>query len=521
MTIASPTKLRQRVDELPEVVFATARDLANAKRVSRLHHQGRLRQLYRGIYSSNLRADDADVVLRNWSPILSFLAPGAVVSHRSAFDARPADGVLCITRLQGRRDYSLPGLDIKALVHPKRGPIRDATNQSANDLPYLSIYVASVARAYLENLTPDRRLASRQLPRSEIEARLEKTATLRGHMALIRLREDAREISERLDMPREFKALDGIIGALLGSRPAKRLKTAQGIARGIVRAQGQPYDAERMALFEELAGQLRHFPFADIAEPAQRGPARDLFAFVESYFSNYIEGTTFTVEEAEEIIFRGKLIPLRAEDSHDIKGTFEAAQRDPFYSQPPSDEEAFLGWLQRANAKVLAARPDTAPGQWKERPNQAGNTEFVLPELVPATLRRAWLLIATLGHPMQRALFGMFVVSEVHPFVDGNGRTARLLMNCYLSNQQQCRIVVPTIFRDNYLIALKALTHQRDATAYIRAMRLCQAWSSELDYDGGVPGIDEQLIRCQAKQGDARLYKLLSPRTNEPMALLE
>ena len=58
----------------------------------------------------------------------------------------------------------------------------------------------------------------------------------------------------------------------------------------------------------------------------------DMFVFVESYFSNYIEGTTFTVAEAEDIVFRGKLIAHRHEDSHDVIGTFEAAQRDPFYT---------------------------------------------------------------------------------------------------------------------------------------------------------------------------------------------
>ena len=515
MSSAPVPRLRQHDDALPEVVLVTSGDSAQAKRVSRLHHQGLLRQLYRGVYSSNLRANDGDVVRRNWSQILSYLAPEVVVSHRSAFDAKPVDDVVYITRAQGRRSYTLPGLNVKAVLHPKRGPIVGATSQSANDSLYQSIYVASQARAYLENLTPDIRLESRQLPRSEIEASLEKTLALRGSVALLRLRDDAREISEILDMPREFKTLDGIIGALLGSRPAKRLTTAQALAR----AQGQPYDAERLALFEDLAGQLRNFPFADMPEPAQQGAARDLFAFVESYFSNYIEGTTFTIEEAEEIIFQGKLIAMRSEDSHDIKGTFEAAQRDPFYSRPPSDAESFLGWLQKANEKVLGARLDKKPGQWKERRNQAGNTEFVLPELGPATLKRAWLLLATFNQPMQRALFLMFVITEVHPFADGNGRTARLLMNCYLSNRQQCRIIVPTVFRDNYWIALKALTHQKDAAAYIRAMRLCQAWTSELDYNTGVNGIDQQLIRCNAKQDDSRMYALLSPKTGQPMAV--
>ena len=70
-----------------------------------------------------------------------------------------------------------------------------------------------------------------------------------------------------------------------------------------------------------------------------------MFAFVESYFSNYIEGTTFTVEEAEDIVFKGRLVAQRHEDSHDVRGTFDAAVRDPFYSQPPATEEAFLEWF--------------------------------------------------------------------------------------------------------------------------------------------------------------------------------
>ena len=90
-----------------------------------------------------------------------------------------------------------------------------------------------------------------------------------------------------------------------------------------------------------------------------------MFAFVESYFSNYIEGTTFTVEEAEDIVFRGRIIANRSEDSHDIKGTFDAALRNPFYSETPDTAEEFLMWLRRANAMVMQARKDKHPGEWK------------------------------------------------------------------------------------------------------------------------------------------------------------
>ena len=157
------------------------------------------------------------------------------------------------------------------------------------------------------------------------------------------------------------------------------------------------------------------------------------------------------------------------------------------------------------------------PGQWKVDANQAGSTLFVSPELVPQTLREAWSMMPLLEQPMQRALFTMFVVSETHPFTDGNGRTSRLLMNACLSQQAQCRIIIPTVFREDYLLSLKAMSHQGDATAYIRSMSIGQVWASELNYDVGVPEINRQLDGCQAKKEDTRVFRLLSPKSKQPM----
>ena len=111
----------------------------------------------------------------------------------------------------------------------------------------------------------------------------------------------------------------------------------------------------------------------------------------------------------------------------------------------------------------------------------------------------------------------MLVVSETHPFADGNGRTSRLLMNAYLSEGNQCRIVIPTVFREDYLLSLKAISHQVDATAYIRAMTIGQAWASELDYGVSVAEMNQQLDACYAKKEDTRVFRLLSPRTKQPM----
>jgi hypothetical protein len=506
--------LRTSADVLPEIVFTPPNDNAAAQRISRMRQQGLLRQLYRGVYTSNLNAEDADVVRRNWSRILDYLAPGCVLSHRSAFDTKPKDGLVYISRAEGRRDLELPGLTFKGLVKPSLGPLVNTERPGAADVAYQGFYVSSQPRAYLENLTADKRMAPRQLSRTEIEERLEKLITLRGARAANALRDDAREVAERLGLGAEFKTLDSLIGAMLGTHPARVLGSRLALAR----AHGLPYDPQRVELFEKITAQLRNQDFADVPEPARKGSPREMFAFVESYFSNYIEGTTFTVEEAEDIVFHGRIIPNRSEDSHEIKGTFDAALRNPFYSETPNKAEDFLMWLQRANALVMQARKDKHPGEWKVDANQAGSTLFVLPELVPETLRQAWSMMPLLEQPMQRALFAMFVVSETHPFTDGNGRTSRLLMNAFLSQHGQCRIIIPTVFREDYLLSLKAMSHQGDATAYMRAMGIGQAWASELNYEVDVPEMNRQLDVCNAKKEDTRVFRLLSPKTRQPMS---
>jgi Fic family protein len=53
-----------------------------------------------------------------------------------------------------------------------------------------------------------------------------------------------------------------------------------------------------------------------------------------------------------------------------------------------------------------------------------------------------------------RAALAAFVVAEVHPFADGNGRTSRLALNLSLTAAGLTRIIIPTVFRDDYISAL-------------------------------------------------------------------
>ena len=136
----------------------------------------------------------------------------------------------------------------------------------------------------------------------------------------------------------------------------------------------------------------------------------------------------------------------------------------------PGELEDLLHLLRSRHAKMMARRPEAAPGDFKTTPNRAGETVFVHPEYVIGTLRRGMELYQSLPAGLPRAIFMMFLVADVHPFVDGNGRAARIMMNAELLAVGQSTIIVPTVFRDDYLQSLRALTRRNRPSALVQAL---------------------------------------------------
>ena len=387
-----------------------------------------------------------------------------------------------------RRTITLPGLTIEVF------PGAPIPEHPVADVPYRDIFIPSEARGFVENSTAGRDAARRVLPQAVIEQRLDKLLTLRGDFKLNDLRDQARLVAGKLGMERAGARLDRLIGLLLGTRDHEMKVLRSKVARA--RIGGTPYDPDRIELFDALFGALNDTVFAHPIDPAAKGSSMENFAFFEAYFSNFIEGTTFQVDEAEDIVFNGAIIPNRAEDSHDILGTFRAAATAPWRNVPARTADDFLDWLKSVNALVMRARPDQQPGQWKEKANRAGNTFFVVPEHVPGTLAAGFERIRALIDPVARSLMTMFVISEVHPFKDGNGRTARLAMNCVPSAENRCRIIVPTVYREDYLLPLKQLSNGKEAGAFIRCMSRIHDWTAKFDYTAERQDLREQLTRC-------------------------
>ena len=126
--------------------------------------------------------------------------------------------------------------------------------------------------------------------------------------------------------------------------------------------------------------------------------------FYEAYFSNFIEGTEFTVDEALRIVFDNNVPVGREGDAHDVVGTYLVVSDDNEMARLAKTPEEFLDLLKTRHATVMAGRPDKHPGEFKTLANQAGATHFVAPTLVEGTLIEGYRRLADLDTPWERSV---------------------------------------------------------------------------------------------------------------------
>lgn len=446
-----------------------------------------VRKLAPRIYTSNLEDSPEDIIRRNIFPILGNLYPDAVLSHRSAFEFAPTSTGQLFVTYKYTKKIKFPGITVRLM---------EGNPAIEGDVPFSGeLMVSQRERAFLENLQVSRQTGpdSKTLTFPQIEAKLEKIIRVNGTEELNKVRDRARAISKELGMETEFDKLNKIISALLSTRPVEELKSKIAIARST----GNPYDPARIQLFELLFRELKQNEFKYREEKNTTTAAYRNFAFYESYFSNYIEGTVFEIDEAKKVIATQQPIPSRNEDSHDILGTYQLVSNIREMKITPYSPENFLEILQYRHQILLSARKDKNPGQFKDKNNRAGDTEFVDMELVRGTLMQSFDLYRALSHPFAKAAFIMFVVSEVHPFLDGNGRMARIMMNAELTAGFQTKIIIPTVYREDYLGGLRRLTRANDPTVYIRMLERAQAFSDTLSASD-IDSMEVQLTKCNA-----------------------
>lgn len=345
------------------------------------------------------------------------------------------------------------------------------------------LYTASQARAVLENFQIARARGddeSKVLSPSELEAWFDRKLRVSGDGWLDDLKGRVTALAAILGWERECQAFESFVAAIEGRPSAYRIKTDWIQAR----ADGHPYDPERIRLFGELKVRLATESFRKLPAP----PAAELEnrAFWESYFSNFIEGTRFTVEEAREIVLDSAaardLTRKRPQDAHEIFETYRLIIDHRISNEVHRSVDDFLDLLKRRHARMMASRPYVEPGVFKARNNEVGSRVFVAPTMVPETLMRGWKMAESLPSHVARAIFLLFVIAEVHPFIDGNGRISRLGMNAELEKAGLARLIIPTSLRNDYISVLEALTLNGNPAPYIAFSHKLIDFNSRMDF---------------------------------------
>lgn len=448
-------------------LFFGTTDATRSREISRAVAAGKMRKIAVKIYTDDLKSPEEDIIRRHRLEIAAHFYPGAVISHRSAIEGNVSPAGKLHLTLPGSVTpvRNLPGLEIRLWRGPEAQPDDIKTAFGAEE----SLFTASQPRAILENMQIARARGEdepKTLSEAELEHWLDRQIRVFGSEWLEQMRAQTATVAARLGWQPAHEEFESLVHAMQGKRSTYRLATE--LARG--RAGGRPFDPELDLLFRNLQARLAAEKFRELPAPPSR--EFDNRAFWEGYFSNFIEGTKFTVEEAQAIVYNGSAAQAinhrRPEDAHDVRETYRLIADPRISAEVPAEPHAMIDLIKRRHARMMASRGTVEPGVFKTKKNVFGSRVFVAPELVNETLIRGWPAGRALPSATGRALYVLFLLAEVHPFNDGNGRISRLGMNAELEAARQARFIVPTSFRIDYLTVLEALTVRHDPEPYVR-----------------------------------------------------
>lgn len=465
--------------------------------LSRGQREGRLIKIAKGIYTADTSTPVEVTVIANLWRIIAELCPDAIVVDRTAArGGRVEGGVVTVATDARRSDLELPGA--RVLVRPRIPHV--------SDLPWPEgLSISAPARALVDNLVESRGRsgrAGRTLTVVELEDWLAEKRLSYGPDRFGQLEASACTIASELG--HDPDAVRALFAAVEGRASAPPVRGE--LARAALR--GAAWDARRLAMFAACAERLAAVAVPALPEPAEDGE----LPFYEAYFSNFIEGTEFTVPDARDIVETQVPPARRAPDGHDLLGTFRCVVDPVGRATTADDPDDAVALLRARHRTLMAGRPEVGPGSLKEQVNRAGGTEFVRPELVLGTLLRSFERIVEVPEGFPRAVYAMLVVAEVHPFADGNGRAARLMMNAELSAVGQCRIVIPTVLRNDYISSLRRFSnHGGDVEGVLEVLELAWRWTAAMPWrdrgatDGQMAATDALLDPLEAERAGRHL----------------
>jgi len=196
---------------------------------------------------------------------------------------------------------------------------------------------------------------------------------------------------------------------------------------------------------------------------------REYFRIGMTYSSNALEGNSLTETETKIVIEDGMTIGGKPVKDHmEALGHSEAYDLLFRLAKGQSITEANIKELHR----LFYYRIDSKEaGKYRRQKVIITGTDFIppAPDKIPGLMKSFIAGIPerkTEHHPVEFAAIIHKELVTIHPFIDGNGRAARLLMNLALLQAGYPPAIIPPILRRDYLEMLNK-THTGDNEPFI------------------------------------------------------
>ena len=225
---------------------------------------------------------------------------------------------------------------------------------------------------------------------------------------------------------------------------------------------------EILARLEEKKARL------SAARPLPSGVVAKLKEYFDvewTYHSNAIEGSTLTLAETRLVLLDGLTVGGKSLREH-----LEAINHKhaiDFVEALAAKVEPITGHnVRQIHALILRTIDDENAGAYRKGQVYITGSTYLPPMAieVPPLMQElvAWINSAEAAdlHPAERAAPAHFRLVHIHPFVDGNGRTARLLMNLILIREGYPPAVIRHERRPEYYDALDR-AHEGDTDPFV------------------------------------------------------
>ena len=189
-----------------------------------------------------------------------------------------------------------------------------------------------------------------------------------------------------------------------------------------------------------------------------------------TYNSNGIEGNTMTLRETQ-VVLEGITVGGKS-----IKEHLEAINHEHailFLNDLVKDDDPITEWnIKNIHTLILKKIDDENAGRYRSENVTIKGATHIPPDFVkvPELMEKLILNYKTWNkyHPIIRATLLHGELVKIHPFVDGNGRTSRLIMNLDLMKHGFNPVIIKKENRLQYYEALDKAHTTKDYTDFIK-----------------------------------------------------